>query len=110
MYVDAKTISNLEFDPGGATNIFLLATGKLSHLVEIFTTLNMPSLCFWKCCYVELEEYIGNFIVYSEDASKVFDEMAEADFLDWVCDVLTVVVVIDPSGVVWSELGRPCTI
>ncbi|KAF7825259.1 putative solanesyl-diphosphate synthase 3, chloroplastic [Senna tora] len=38
-------------------------------------------------------EYIGNFIVYSEDASKVFDEMDE--FLDWVCNVLTVVVVID---------------
>ncbi|KAF7835834.1 amino acid permease 3-like [Senna tora] len=71
MYVDAKTISNLVFDPGGTTNVFLLAIGKLSHLLEIFTTLNMPSLCLWKCCYVELEEYIGNFIVYSEDASKV---------------------------------------
>ncbi|KAF7811931.1 pentatricopeptide repeat-containing protein [Senna tora] len=62
----------------------------------------MLSLCLWKCCYVELEEYIGNFIVYSEDASKVFDEMAEAEFLDWVCDVLTVVVVIDLGGVSFS--------
>ncbi|KAF7839677.1 uncharacterized protein G2W53_008159 [Senna tora] len=76
MLVEAKTISDLVFDPSGATNILLLATKKLSLPIELCVTLNEPSLCFWKFCHLELKEHIGNFIdLYSEDASKVFDEI-----------------------------------
>ncbi|KAF7841666.1 uncharacterized protein G2W53_003964 [Senna tora] len=55
VYRDTNTISDLVFDHGGNTCIFLLATRNLSHSIERDATLNMLSICLWKCCSLKLE-------------------------------------------------------